>query len=185
MKLIFRKAKQADACQIANLVTKLLGTCDVRKLRGLGKTASVRTIYNRNKRQISKDIQNYFVCLDGCKIVGACGISAPIEDCPYDLENIKKYQEILYLVVDNSYQRKGIGTSLLQMCCQQQTAPLIYEAWGVEDINSRVPLERCGFSSIKNLGTSYYKDNGYCPLCVNRNSNCNSCCAEVWIKQKD
>ena len=62
---------------------------------------------------------------------------------------------------------------------------IIYEAWGDKEyVNSKYLLEKCGFKQLKNLGDTYYKDNGYCMYCVNRTKKCNTCKAELWIKIK-
>ncbi|MBO5394508.1 MAG: GNAT family N-acetyltransferase [Clostridia bacterium] len=139
-------------------------------------------MFNRNKRQIEKDILNYYVCCDGAKVVGACGISELLSGSPYGLNNLTHYQEILYLIVERGYQKQGIGTTLLKMCIEGANSPIIYEAWGENGINSKVLLEKCGFSLVKDLGREYYKNHGYCPFCCNRNTNCNQCSAEVWMK---
>ena len=51
-----------------------------------------------------------------------------------------------------------------------------------EEVNSKYLLEKCDFKLLKDLGDNYYKDNGYCMFCVNRDKKCNKCKAELWIK---
>lgn len=111
------------------------------------------------------------------------GISDVLTENKYGL-NLNKYREILYLIVDNKFQKQGIGTNLMKMCCEKNDLPIIYEAWGDNGkyVNSKFLLEKLDFKLLKDLGKTYYKDNGYCPFCNNRNKNCNSCLAEVWIK---
>ena len=86
-------------------------------------------------------------------------------------------------MVNNNYQKKGIGTKLLQLCCDGIDDVILYEAWeDKEEVNSKYLLEKCGFKLLKDLGDNYYKDNGYCMFCVNRDKECNKCKAELWIK---
>lgn len=177
--MVYRKANKSDINNIAMLVTKLLGTCNISK----NNTPDLVQIHNKNIEEIMKNIRNYYICQEDNNIIGACGISDLKEKNIYGLD-LKGYKEILYLVVDSNYQRKGIGTKLLELCCENNDCPIIYEAWGdKEEVNSKVLLERCGFKLIKDLGDTYYKDNGYCPYCINRNKNCNKCKAQIWIKR--
>lgn len=94
-------------------------------------------------------------------------------------------REILYLVVDKNYQGNGIGTNLLKKSIENINEKIIYEAWGDNGkyVNSKYVLERCGFNLIKDLGNDYYKNNNYCPLCINKDKNCNSCLAQIWVKE--
>lgn len=176
----YRKATINDLDEIAKLVTNLLGTCNVKNKR---KIATKQEILNANKMEIMQNINSYFVCWENNNIIGACGISNIKENNNYGIL-LEKYREILYLVVDNNYQRKGIGTALLQLCCNNVKEPIIYEAWGDKEyVNSKYLLEKSGFEILKDLGDEYYKDNGYCSYCINRNKNCNTCKAELWIKK--
>ena len=177
----YRKATIADLNDISRLVTELLGTCNINKDYT---KVSKEDIFNDNKEEINKDISNYYVCeTDNC-IVGACGISNIKHNNNYNID-LKEYREILYLVVDSNYQRRGIGTKLLQLCCNDIIDIILYEAWGdKEEVNSKCLLEKCGFELLKDLGDTYYKDNGYCLYCVNRNKECNNCKAQLWIKNK-
>lgn len=72
------------------------------------------------------------------------------------------------------------------MCCKNQDVTILYEAWGDngEYVNSKIVLEKCGFELYKDLGNDYYKKNNYCKLCVNRDKECDSCLAQIWIKRK-
>ena len=178
--IIYRKATTEDIDEIAMLVTNLLGTCNIKN--NSRSSVCEEDILSDNKEEISKDINNYYVCVHDEKIVGACGISDIKYSNDYGID-IGKYREILYLVVDNEYQRKGIGTKLLKLCCENVEDIIIYEAWGdKEQVNSKFLLEKCGFRLLKDLGDTYYKDNNYCIYCVNRNRLCNTCKAQVWIK---
>lgn len=172
----YRKAISNDINYIANLVTDLLGTCNIE---------SEKPILESNIEEISKDINNYYVCIIDDKIVGACGISDVLECDKYSL-NLKNVKEILYLVVNKEYQGRGIGTNLLKLCSNNNEYDIIYEAWGDNGryVNSRFILEKCGYEIIKDLGNDYYKKNNYCYKCINRDKNCNKCIAQIWIKQK-
>jgi N-acetylglutamate synthase-like GNAT family acetyltransferase len=176
----YRKAMFSDIDDISYLVTNLLGTCNINKNNI---SVSKIDILNNNKKEIIKDINNYYVCEINNHIVGACGISNIKKDNAYNI-NLGKYREILYLVVDDNYQKQGIGTKLLQLCCDNIKDKIIYEAWGDgKEVNSKYLLEKCNFELLKNLGDTYYKDKGYCSYCVNRNKKCNTCKAELWIKK--
>ena len=178
--LVYRKAGKDDLNSIALLVTNLLGTCNIDK-SNLEKVTE-KEILENNKEEIKKDLCNYYVCEINNKIVGACGISNVLNNDNYKL-NIGKHREILYLVVDKNYQKRGIGTNLMHACCDNHKEKIIYEAWGDEKyVNSKFLLEKLNFAKLKNLGNDYYKNNGYCIYCVNRNKNCSECNAELWIK---
>ena len=176
----YRKANIDDLNDMATLVSKNLGTCTIQKNNK--QNLSFNEIVKINKDEITKDIQNYYVCVDNDKIIGVCGISDIKYNNIYHLE-LDKYREILYLVVDGDYQRKGIGTKLMHLCCDNVNEKILYEAWGDKDyVNSKTILERLNFTMLKDLGETYYKDNNYCPYCINRDKICNKCEAEVWIK---
>lgn len=98
----YRKAMFSDIDDISYLVTDLLGTCNINKNNI---SISKIDILNNNKKEIIKDINNYYVCEDNNHIIGACGISNLKHNNDYDLL-IKEYREILYLVVDSNYQKK-------------------------------------------------------------------------------
>ena len=172
----YRKAISNDINYIAQLVTDLLGTCNIE---------SKKPILESNIEEISKDINNYYVCIIDDKIVGACGISDVLEHDKYNL-NLKNVKEILYLVVNKEYQGRGIGTNLLKLCSDDNENDIIYEAWGDNGryVNSKFILEKYGYKIIKDLGNDYYKKNNYCYKCVNRCKDCDECIAQIWIKQK-
>ena len=170
----YRKAKYDDIKYIAYLVTELLGSCNIE---------SEKSILESNIEEISENFNNYFVCTIDDKIIGACGISAILEQDKYNL-NLKNVKEILYFVVDKNYQRRGIGTTLLKLCSDNNKCNIIYEAWGDNGkfANSKFILEKCGYKMIKDLGNDYYKKNNYCYKCVNRHKNCHECIAQIWLK---
>ena len=172
----YRKATVNDIDSMALLVTKLLGTCNIK---------SKKTIYESNVEEIAKDINNYYVCTIKNKVIGICGISDIFIQDRFNL-NKKNIREILYLVVDKEYQNMGIGTKLLNLCSKDNKHDIIYEAWGDNGkyVNSKFILEKCGYKRIKKLGNIYYKNNDYCHKCVNRNKNCKKCIAEICIKSK-
>ena len=175
--LTYRKAKHDDIIPIAKLVTNLLGTCNL----NLNKS-----ILENNIASISKDINNYYVCIHNNEVIGACGLSNIIKTDRYSLK-LENIREILYFVVNKKYQGLGIGTKLLNMCSNESKENIIYEAWGDNKkyVNSKFVLERCGYKLYKDLGKNYYKSHNYCNKCVNRNKNCNECLAQIWIKQNN
>lgn len=174
----YRKATIKDIKHIAKLVTDLLGTCNLE--------TNELTIFQNNVEEISKTIDNYYVCVENDRIIGACGISDIQKQDGYNL-NKKNIREILYLVVDGKYQRKGIGTRLLKLCSSNNQNDIIYEAWGDNGKypNSKIILERCGYILLKDLGKYYYKEHNYCSKCVNRNKECKECIAQLWIKYSE
>lgn len=178
--LIYRKAKKSDVESMAILVTKNLGTSNINNTTK--KTMDTIEIIKDNKVEIEKEFENYYVCEADHEIVGICGISSVRGGNVYHL-NLGTYREILYLVVEKEYQKKGIGTKLMHLCCDNNTEKIVYEAWGDQDyVNSKFLLQKLSFHLFKDLGNTYYKDHGYCPYCVNRNQNCNRCKAEIWVK---
>ena len=165
MNLVYRKAEKSDIDQIVDVINKTLG--DIRE---------------NTKNEIKNNINCYLVCeIDG-KIIGVCGIS--------EKQNIQKYgrsfngyREILYTGVLEKYRGNGIATKLLGMCCDGVTDGILYEAWGDGDkVNAYKVLKRNGFKFMEDLGDTYYKDNGYCPYCINREKGCVKCKAEIWLK---
>lgn len=175
-----RKAKLSDLDEMARLVTLYLGTCNIPE-KNNGKT-----IFELNKEEILQDLKCYYVCEEDNKILGLCGISEPrvIEYKLAKTIRFPDYREILYLVVDEKFRGQGIGTRLLQECCNFNDYTIIYEAWGDgEKVNSYQVLKNCGFMFCISLGDTYYKDHGYCPYCVNYDTGCCiSCKAEIWLK---
>lgn len=174
-KIIYRKATINDTIEIASLVAKLIGTCNLDK---------TKSILDNNIDEISTSIDKYYVCIINGHVVGACGISDLKVEDEFDLK-LKNIREILYFVVEKEHQRNGIGTTLLNKVCKGVKEKILYEAWGDNGkyVNSKYVLERCGFELIKDLGNSYYYQHNYCSFCVNNNKNCNSCLAQIWIKQ--
>lgn len=172
----YRKALESDIKDVAKLVTELLGTCNLNK---------DKSILDNNIDEISRDINNYYICEENKKIIGACGISNLMKNDSFNL-GLSDIKEILYLVVDKDYQRRGIGTELLNLCILNQNCDILYEAWGDNGqyVNSKFILEKVGFELYKDLGKDYYKNNGYCDLCVNKEKNCNSCLAQIWIERR-
>ena len=86
----YRKAIISDINCIAQLVTDLIGSCNIK---------SKKSILETNIEDITKDINNYYVCIINGKIVGTCGISNVIKSDKYNL-NLNNIREILYLAVD-------------------------------------------------------------------------------------
>ena len=132
--IIYRKANITDLDEIANLVTDLLGTCNIDKNDKELKTKE--EIHYDNTKEIKKDIGNYYVCEADNKVIGACGISNKKTKNNYGID-LGEYREILYLVIRQDYQRKGIGTKLMHLCCDNIKDKIIYEAWGAKEyVNS-------------------------------------------------
>ncbi len=185
--IVYKKAKAEFAEQMARLITTELGTCDFDKVHKI-KACSDKEIQSFNYAHIKENIKNYYIALYNEKVVGICGISQVMTKFPHEY-NIKfdiPYREMLYFVVDKDYQRKGIGSALLSRVIRNVKDLIIYEAWGDgEYVNSKFILQKLGFTLYKDLGDDFYKKNGYCPYCKNRNIVCNSCHAELWIKNID
>lgn len=173
---IYRKATKNDISSIASLVADLIGTCNL---------DNSKSILENNIYEITSTIDNYYVCEIENKVVGACGLSDIMKKDNYNL-GFNNIREILYLAVSHEYQGNGIGTTLLNMCIKNINEMVVYEAWGDNGkyVNSKYVLERCGFKLIKDLGNDYYKKHNYCSFCVNKNKTCNSCLAQIWVKEK-
>ena len=121
---------------------------------------------------------------DNGTVVGLCGIGEVKSDNDYALD-IGKHRDVLYVVVSQDYQRQGIGTMLLKSCLRDiHDYPVIYEAWGEiknGDVNSYKMLAKCSFELLADKGTSFYRDHGYCPYCVNKGRNCQACFCKIYI----
>lgn len=178
MNLVYRKAKTSDIDQIVKIVTDNIGTSNI--LKSL--TVDSHIIEKQNKYEIESDIDGYCVCESNGKIVGVCGISKKQNIQRYG-RSFNGYRDILYLAVVEQYRGNGIATKLLGMCCDGVTDGILYEAWGDGDkVNAYKVLKRNGFKFMEDLGDTYYKDNGYCPYCINREKGCVKCKAEIWLK---
>lgn len=178
MNLVYRKAEKTDIDQIVKIVTDNIGTSNILK----SSTANSRIIEKQNKYEIESDIDGYCVCESNGEIVGVCGISKKQNIQRYG-RSFNGYRDILYLAVVEQYRGNGIATKLLGMCCDGVTDGILYEAWGDGDkVNAYKVLKRNGFKFMEDLGDTYYKDNGYCPYCINREKGCVKCKAEIWLK---
>lgn len=178
MNLVYRKAEKSDIDQIVKIITDNIGTSNI--LKSL--TVDSHIIEKQNKYEIESDIDGYFVCESNGKIVGVCGISKKQNIQRYG-RSFNGYRDILYLAVVEQYRGNGIATKLLGMCCDGVTDGILYEAWGDGDkVNAYKVLKRNGFKFMEDLGDTYYKDNGYCPYCINREKGCVKCKAEIWLK---
>lgn len=178
MNLVYRKAEKSDIDQIVKIVTDNIGTSNILK----SSTANSRIIEKQNKYEIESDIDGYCVCESNGEIVGVCGISKKQNIQRYG-RSFNGYRDILYLAVVEQYRGNGIATKLLGMCCDGVTDGILYEAWGDGDkVNAYKVLKRNGFKFMEDLGDTYYKDNGYCPYCINREKGCVKCKAEIWLK---
>ena len=178
MNLVYRKAEKSDIDQIVKIITDNIGTSNI--LKSL--TVDSHIIEKQNKYEIESDIDGYCVCESNGKIVGVCGISKKQNIQRYG-RSFNGYRDILYLAVVEQYRGNGIATKLLGMCCDGVTDGILYEAWGDGDkVNAYKVLKRNGFKFMEDLGDTYYKDNGYCPYCINREKGCVKCKAEIWLK---
>ena len=150
---IYRKACIDDLEAVADLVANLLGTCNIWKDKNM---KDEYEIINANKKEIEKDITKYYVCEIENKIIGACWISDIKNENNYGLD-LWKYREILYLVVDNKYQKMGIWTKLLKKCIENINEKIIYEArWDKDEVNSKALLEKLNFKLLKFVTKSIY-----------------------------
>lgn len=178
----YRKATMHDLEDISDLISREIGTCEIDTNEE--KKKNFKEIKEINKKELSFSVLNYFICEIEDKVVGACGISELLPKDHYEM-NYTNCKEILYCAVDHKYQRRGIGTKLMELCCENTNDTIIYEAWGAnkEYVNSKYILEKLNFKMIKDLGNDYYKKRGYCPYCVNRNKICDSCSAQLWVRE--
>lgn len=65
----YRKANISDLNEIANLITNLLGTCNIDRNDKELKTK--QEIIIENIKEIKEDICNYYVCETDNKVIGA------------------------------------------------------------------------------------------------------------------
>jgi len=171
------KAEKSYIGQMAELVGRYLGTCNLVSGRG--------DILSRNISELTKAFDCYQVAVDeNGRVIGLCGVGNPKADNDYGLD-IGLHRDVLYVVIDKAYQRKGLGTALLQSCLENiDDCPVLYEAWGeIEngDVNSYKMLAKCSFKLLKDLGISFYKDHGYCAYCINKDRNCQACYCKIYV----
>ena len=81
--MLYRKANIDDLDSIVNLVTNLLGTCNIDNNKSKKNQSE---IIDKNRNEIKKDINKYYVCEKDGKIVGACGISDIKNENNYGLD---------------------------------------------------------------------------------------------------
>ena len=171
------KAEKRHIGQMAELVGKYLGTCNI--------GGGCENILVRNISQLTKSLVCYQVAVDeNDRVIGLCGIGNLKSDNNYGLD-IGMHRDVLYVVIDKIYQKKGLGTALLQRCLKNiDESPVLYEAWGEiknGDVNSYKMLAKCSFKLLKDLGTSFYRDHGYCAYCVNKDKNCRACYCKIYV----
>lgn len=174
------RAQKSHIHQMAELIAQNLGTCNLKKDNS--------DIVSKNVAELMKTFSFYNVALDkGGAVVGLCGIGDVTNDNDYGL-NIGKHRDVLYAVVDKNFQRQGIGTALLKSCLGRiDDYPVLYEAWGEiknGDVNSYKMLERCSFELLKDLGTSFYREHGYCPYCINKDKGCQACFCKIYVYEQ-
>ncbi|MBO4644028.1 MAG: GNAT family N-acetyltransferase [Alphaproteobacteria bacterium] len=171
------KAEKKHVRQMAGLVSENLGTCNL--------VSGQEDILTRNISELTEALDCYQVAVDeNDRVIGLCGIGNPKIGKDYGLD-IGMHRDVLYVVIDKAYQKKGIGTALLQSCLKNsKDYPVLYEAWGEiknGDVNSYKMLAKCSFKMLKDLGTSFYKDHGYCAYCVDKDKNCRACFCKIYI----
>ena len=171
------RAQKSHISQMAELIAKNLGTCNLK-----GKSSD---IVSQNIAELVNTFHYYHVAVDkNGLLVGLCGIGDVKTNNDYGL-NIGKHRDVLYVVVDENFQRQGIGTILLKSCLRRlDDYPVLYEAWGEiknGDVNSYKMLEKCSFRLLKDLGTSFYREHGYCPYCINKDKDCQACFCKIYI----
>jgi len=171
------KAKKSHLLQMAELVTQNLGTCNIK--------GTDNDVTSRNITELTNTLGYYQIAVDKNNLViGMCGIGKVKNNNDYGL-SLGKHRDVLYVVVRKDYQRQGIGTELLKNCLKNiHDYPVIYEAWGEiknGDVNSYKMLANCSFTLLADLGTSFYREHGYCPYCVNKDQNCSRCFCKIYI----
>ena len=174
------KADKSHIPQMAELITQNLGTCNLMK-------GANNDVMARNIAELTDTVDYYRVAIDdNGTVVGLCGIGEVKSDNDYALD-IGKHRDVLYVVVSQDYQRQGIGTMLLKSCLRDiHDYPVIYEAWGEiknGDVNSYKMLAKCSFELLADMGTSFYRNHGYCPYCVNKGKNCRACFCKIYIHE--
>lgn len=171
------KAEKSYIPQMAELVAQNLGTCNIQNVDG--------DVLSRNIAELTDTLNFYKIAVDKNNLViGLCGIGQVKDNNDYGL-SLGKHRDVLYVVVSKNYQRQGIGTMLLKSCLKNiHDYPVVYEAWGElknGDVNSYKMLANCSFALLADLGTSFYREHGYCPYCVNKDKNCHACFCKIYI----
>ncbi|MBI2196872.1 GNAT family N-acetyltransferase [Candidatus Daviesbacteria bacterium] len=103
-----RKAKRSDLNKI---------------LRLLKYGASSGKVLTRSKSDMLQNINNFFVCVEDNLVIGCVSL---------DIYS-PKLAEIRSLVVDFAYQRKGIGSLLVQTCLMEAKKQGIFEILAITD----------------------------------------------------
>ncbi len=107
-KNMIRKAKKSD-------LTKII------KLINFG--AQSGKVLTRPRSDILQNISNFFVCIENNEVIGCVSLEV------YS----PKLAEIRSLVVDCVYQRKGIGSLLVQICLTEAQRLGIFEVLAITD----------------------------------------------------
>lgn len=105
---MIRKARKSDLSKII-------------KLLKYGATSG--KVLTRSKSDILQNIKNFFVCIEDNEIVGCVSLEV------YS----PKLAEIRSLVVDPAYQRKGIGSLLVESCLIKARKERIFEILAITD----------------------------------------------------
>ncbi len=92
-------------------------------LRLLKYGAASGKVLTRSKSEILQSIKNFFVCVEGKQVIGCVSL---------DIYS-PKLAEIRSLVVDAAYQRKGIGSLLVETCLIEAKTKGIFEVLAITD----------------------------------------------------
>ncbi|MDP3758612.1 MAG: GNAT family N-acetyltransferase, partial [Candidatus Daviesbacteria bacterium] len=97
---------------------------DLNKILKLLKYGAVSgKVLTRSKPDILQNISNFFVCIEHNEIIGCVSLEI------YS----PKLAEIRSLVVDHRFQRKGIGSLLVQTCLTEARKSGIFEVLAITD----------------------------------------------------
>lgn len=105
---MIRKARKSDLNKI---------------LRLLKYGATSGKVLTRSRPDILQSINNFFVCVEDNRVIGCASLDV------YS----PKLAEIRSLVVDSAYQRKGIGSLLVESCLIKARKERIFEILAITD----------------------------------------------------
>ena len=175
-------AQKSDIKQIAELISRYLGTMDFIPAE---KKASFAEIVALNEKSVARIIDTMVVArTKDNKVIGVAGIESNMVGDAYGI-GLSSYQEIVGLAVDVKYRGQGIAKELLSLLLQKANQDVVFEAWGDtgRDANAHKALVANGFVRIKRL-KDFYKKRGDCFLCVYRDK-CHEqlCTCDIYLKK--